>query len=678
MRVELPPEPVHFVNRDEERQRAVRAVEEWRGRSRPLVLSLSGPGGLGKTELAFLIARTLSDRFADGVLTVDLDDFRTGGELDPGEVLAQLLTSLDVAPDLLERQFRARCRQYWNMTSASRLIVVVDNARYASEVVPLLPASGDSLVIVASHGPLYDLEDGAAVDMALPPLTDPVATELLERVVRDPRLAADPAAARDMVRMCHGLPAALHVAGRWVRAHRVRPLPRLIADLRSELDEKGVSSGVERVWDAAYRGLSAPAAALYRLLPDHPGPTFTPESATALLGQGPAAGQDALEELDRAGLLQLSAAWQEENGRMRLPGPLHAHARRRARSHDEQGESAEAQARLLRWFVRQAQLADRYTAGRRLVVADRLDPVPGAPDVPLEDPGATDDPAVRAVRTERAARWLHAERHTLYACVRRAHARGLDAEAVALCEPVWTHALDHPHQSDVSEVFRLGAACAARSGDQAWIVRMRCQLARPLWESGRLDEAGHELDSAMAAVGLLGESDRDRKLRASAIEFRGMLNSARGDWNAAAADFARSRDVHLAIPNPYGVLLQTYRLGQARAELGDLESASRLLSEAYEAAVADHRERMSARTGFVLGGVLRRLGRADEARRLYRQALEGAHRRGSAFDQVRILDAFAETDREQGLGAQEAEHRAAARDIRRRNGLLPPGPDDRR
>ncbi|WP_327371743.1 hypothetical protein [Streptomyces sp. NBC_01217] len=43
MRVELPPEPTHFVNRDEERERAFRAVEEWRGRSRPLVLSLSGP-----------------------------------------------------------------------------------------------------------------------------------------------------------------------------------------------------------------------------------------------------------------------------------------------------------------------------------------------------------------------------------------------------------------------------------------------------------------------------------------------------------------------------------------------------------------------------------------------------------------------------------------------------------
>ncbi|MFF4175619.1 tetratricopeptide repeat protein [Streptomyces sp. NPDC001750] len=240
---------------------------------------------------------------------------------------------------------------------------------------------------------------------------------------------------------------------------------------------------------------------------------------------------------------------------------------------------------------------------------------------------------------------------------------------MALCEPVWTYALDHPHQSDVTEVFRLGAASAVRSGNAAWVVRMRCQLARPLWESERLDESGREIAGALAAVDLLGPSVRDRKLHASAIEFRGMLNSARGDWNAAIGDFARSRELHRMIPNPYGVLLQTYRMGQASAELGDLEEAERLLTEAHDAAVADHRERMTARTGFVLGGVLRRLGRTDEARRLYGEALARARERGSEFEQVRVLDAFAELTRDEGRDTEAEEHRAAADAIRNRNGL---------
>jgi tetratricopeptide (TPR) repeat protein len=672
VRVELPPEPVYFVNRDDERERALRAVAQWRSRSRPLVMALSGSGGLGKTELAGLIARTLLDRypFTDGVLSVDLDDFRADGVLDPGDVLSQLLHSLDVAPDQVRAQYAARCRQYWNRTSDAKLVLLLDNARYASEVVPLLPASGGSVVIVTSHGPLHDLEAGAAVDLALPPLAERAATELLELIVRDNRLAADPQTARAVVRLCDGLPAALHVAGRWVRTHRLRPLSRILADLQAELDEKGVS-GVEHIWDTAYADLSRPAALLYRLLPHHPGETFTLHSATALSGLAPEACQDALEELDRAGLLDLRLLALTEAGQLRLPGPQRGHALRRSRQEVQDWQVGEAQARLLRWLVRQAQLADRFAAGRRLTVVGLLDPVPGAPDVPLEDPAAAVDDASRAERAERAARWLDEERHVLFACSRLAHARGMDTEVVALSEPVWTHALDHPHQSEVTEVFRRAVDSAVRHGGNAgWLVRTRCQLARPLWESGELDEAEVQLDSATAVLELLGDSERDRKLAASAVEFRGMFKGVRGEWSAALADFAGSRDLHRAIPNPYGVLLQTYRMGEASAKTGDLETAHRLLSEAHTGFVENERERLIGRSALALAGVLHRLGRTDEARELYQQSLGRADRRRAGFDLARVHDALAELDAADGHLAAAEEHRVAARTLRRRNGLV--------
>ncbi|WP_329400140.1 tetratricopeptide repeat protein [Streptomyces melanogenes] len=672
MRLELPPEPVYFVNRDDERERAVRAVTEWRSRARPLVLSLSGPVGLGKTELAGLLARTLieSRSFPEGVLSVDLDDLRVDGVLDPGDVLSQLLTSLDVAPDQVQAPYAARRRQYWNRTSEATLVLLLDNARYASEVVPLLPASGDSVVIVTSHGPLHDLEAGAAVDLALPPLEERAAAELLELIARDHRLSADPVTARAVVRLCDGLPAALHVAGRWVRAHRLRPLSRILADLRAELDEKGVS-GVEHIWDTAYADLSRPAALLYRLLPHHPGETFTLHSATALSGLGPDACEDALEELDRAGLLDLRLLSLTEAGQLRLPGPQRGHALRRSRRDAAEGEVAEAQVRLLRWFVRQAQLADRFAAGRRLTVVDLFDPVPGAPDVPLEDPATVADAAVRAERAERAARWLAEERHVLFGCSRLAHGRGMDTEVVALSEPVWTHALDHPHQSEVIELFRRTVDSAVRHGGNAgWLVRTRCQLARPLWEAGELDEAETQLDAALSACRLLEDSERDRKLAASAVEHRGMLKGARGEWSAALADFTASRDLHRAIPNPYGVLLQTYRMGEANAKAGDLEAAHALLREAYAGFVAENRERLIGRSGFTLAGVLHRLGRTTEARELYEQSLARADRRRSGFDRARVHDALAELDTAEGNPADAEEHRTAARALRRRNGLV--------
>ncbi|MGW8378380.1 hypothetical protein [Streptomyces sp. ODS28] len=671
MRVELPPEPVHFVNRDDEQERAFSAVTGWRNRSRPLILALSGPGGLGKTELAVLLARTLGENhpFSDGVLSVDLDDFRADGVLDPGDVLSHLLTSLDVEPDQVQAQYAARCGQFWNRTRDAKLILLLDNARYGSEIVPLLPASGAGVVIVTSHGPLRDLEAGAAVDLPLPPLDEQAATELLELIVRDRRLAADPEAARAVIRLCDGLPAALHVAGRWVRTHRLRPLSRLLADLTAELEEQGVPD-VEHLWDTVYADMSPTAAFLYRLLAHHPGESFTVDSAVALSGLTPEDCQDALDELDRAGFLDLRRMARTEAGQMRLLGPLRAHALRRSRRETAEEEVGEAQERVVRWFVRQAQLADRYAAGRRLTVVDLFDPVPEVPDVALQAPEAAAGDADRAERAVRAARWLDEERHVLFACSRLAHGRGMDAATVALSEAVWTHALDHPHQSEAVEVFRRAVDAAVRHGGNAgWLVRTRCQLARPLWESGDLAGAQEQIDAALSALDLLGDSERDRKLAASALEHRGMLRGVRGEWDAALADFAASRDKHRQIPNPYGVLLQTYRMGEATAKTGDLEGARCLLAEAHAGFAAQQRERLTGRSAFLLAGVLHRLGRAGEARELYEQSLSRAETRRAGSEIARVHEALAELDAAEGYAEAAEGHRAAARAFRERNGL---------
>lgn len=201
-------------------------------------------------------------------------------------------------------------------------------------------------------------------------------------------------------------------------------------------------------------------------------------------------------------------------------------------------------------------------------------------------------------------------------------------------------------------------------------MRTRCQLARPLWEAGELDEAETQLDAALSACRLLEDSERDRKLAASAVEHRGMLKGARGEWSAALADFTASRDLHRAIPNPYGVLLQTYRMGEANAKAGDLEAAHALLREAYAGFVAENRERLIGRSGFALAGVLHRLGRTAEARELYEQSLARADRRRSGFDRARVHDALAELDTAEGNPADAEEHRTAARALRRRNGLV--------
>ncbi|MEU6355051.1 NB-ARC domain-containing protein [Streptomyces sp. NPDC047072] len=579
---QVPPEPPHFVDREEPQARVLRLVGERDGRppgARPLCVAVRGYPGSGKTELAFRLARKVAERYPDGVLYVDLDDVRRDGAVDLADVLGGLLRSLGA--DWIAPVFGERARQYWSLTRDKRLVIVVDNARYGEEAEALLPASGESLVIVTSHGPLYDLQAGAAVELPLEPLAEADALDLLERVTRDARIAAEPETARELLTLCDGLPAALHVAGGWLRRHQGRALPRLLGRVRAELDEKGIAP-VERVWDAAYRELGADAARLYRLLAAFPGPSFTLAAADALLGVGAERAEDAMDELRLAGLLSGAG----DDGRERLPQLLRAHAGRKAEADGHADERDAARRRLVRWYLRQAQRADLVAAGPRLKLAVDVPPVPGTHDVLFE---RADDTGTSAKR--RAYQWLEAERHALFGCVRLAYAAAPDgswgtAEAWALCEPLWTHFLDHPHFADHIDAFRTGVAAAQRDGHVRAVVRMRCQLARPLWEQGEFDAAEREMTQALAAVragfGQTAEEQRteERKLAASAEEFRGMLRAAQGDWETAAGSFAAARTVHEEIENAYGVTLQTYRLGEALAHLGDLEHAAELLARA--------------------------------------------------------------------------------------------------
>ncbi|MFB8141437.1 regulator [Streptomyces parvus] len=666
MATELPVEIAYFVDREDEGAQIFDGLEQWAARERPFCVVLWGAAGLGRTELALKVARTLNARTEAPVLMADLDRIRLRGVADPGDALGHMLTSLGA--EALEPDFDARCRQYRRLTAGRRLIVLLDNVHYASEVAPLLPPSGDALVIVVSRGPLPDLADGTALEIPLPPLPEPVALELLGLLARDRRLTADPEAARELAQLCSGLPAALWTAGAWLRRNPLVPLPRLLAELAVQFREKGIT-GVETMWDETYAELAPSAALLYRLMAGTPEISWTRDSAAALLGRGEEACDDALQELNRAGFLDIRDLVQTEDGRVGLPEWLGDHARRRARLDASEGELEAAQYRFVRWVLRQGQRADRFAAGGRLTVADEVLPIEGAPDTFLPDPGEAAGEETAAEHKVRAARWFYQERHTLFACVRLACARGWDDEAWMLSEPVWTFFLDHPHQSDVTDVFRSANEAAVRTGNAAAIVRTCSQLARALWQSDRTDEADEVLRRAAAAARLLGASDRDAKLRASVAEFRGTLNGVRGDWATAAGDFEESRELHRAIPNPYGEMLLTYRLGQARAALGEPEAAVSLLTRAHEMAREQERARMTGRTALALGEALRTAGRTADARELLQSALDISRARGSDVAAAGVLDALALLADDEGRPEEAAEHRSEAESLRRSHGL---------
>ncbi|MCX3062997.1 hypothetical protein [Streptomyces beihaiensis] len=658
---QLRPEVPNFVDRKGEQQRFERCVRDRRGDGdRPLVVVLSGLSGVGKTTLGFRLARRFAkdvDRAGGrcGVLYVDLAPLRRDGVVEPYDALDELLRSLGVDPEWLGSTEEARLRQFWRHTAAAPFVVVADNVRYAGEIEPLLPSCPGSVVIVASHGPLYDLEDADAVELPLAPLPLEHAVELLTKAVGRAgaaRLGEEPEAVRELAALCEGLPAALRVVAARLRGARRRLVAHVAEEFRTQLREEGVPL-VEAVWTVMYLELSEPARRCYELL-GTVGSSLPLEAVGAAVAPGEAAADGAtdaiVEELEGLGLVEV------RDGRLVMHALVREHAARRARDADRAAVARSARERLVRWYLRQAQRADLVAAGKRLSVSTPEPAVAG-----------TAEPALSEAAT--AYGWLETERHALRRCLRIAYDDRLDAQAWALCEPLWTHHLNHPRHRETSEAFRIGLAAARRAENLAARVRMACQLARLLWEQGEYDEAERELDTAVAAAGLLSDTDDDRKLAASALEFRGRLNAERGRWAAALPDYEAARAVHERIENRYGVMLQNYQLGKALTALGRTARALDLLETAHAQARDLARDRMTGRTALALGRVLElRRQENGRARELYGVALASARRRNAPADQLGALDALARIAAEGGDASAAAEYREAAARIRTRRG----------
>src|SRR5690606_8020520 len=125
------------------------------------------------------------------------------------------------------------------------------------QVRPLLPGTPSCRVLVTSRQPLSGL-DGVR-QLHLDVLPEPEAITVLARTIGAERVAAEPAAAAELVRRCGGLPLALRIAAARLAARPAWPLAELaqrLADEQRRLDELRVADADVRVSiDVSYRQL---------------------------------------------------------------------------------------------------------------------------------------------------------------------------------------------------------------------------------------------------------------------------------------------------------------------------------------------------------------------------------------------------------------------------------------
>ncbi|MFC4911301.1 ATP-binding protein [Actinomadura gamaensis] len=343
---QLPPDLPDFTGRDAETARLTAALTARDGSAVPVV-TVAGLGGIGKTALALHVAHAVRDAFPDGQLYAELHG--TGPvPAAPAAVLAGFLRALGAPDREIPPEPDRRAALLRSHLAGRRVLVVLDDARDAAQIAPLLPGEPGSAVLVTGRTRLAELPVAAHLDLA--PFTPEAATALLRRVAGPERITADPDAALRLVHASGLLPLAVRiVASRLAARPRMRPavLAGRLDDERRRLGELRIGDeAVESCFALGYAQLGIEEARAFRLLALHDGPDLSGEAAAALLDLDVPDAEDLCESLVDSGLLESRAP-----GRYAYHSLLRLYARGLAETGDGPILCARALDRLLEHFL---------------------------------------------------------------------------------------------------------------------------------------------------------------------------------------------------------------------------------------------------------------------------------------------------------------------------------------
>ncbi|MEO6083567.1 MAG: NB-ARC domain-containing protein [Umezawaea sp.] len=560
---QLPPPPRLFAGRRDE----LAELDTWRGATddHPMVVVISGPGGVGKTSLALRWLHDAHEHFPDGQLYVDLDAFGPGGPATPGEVLDWFLLALGTNPQRIPPEVPRRQALFRSLTAKRAFAILLDNAASAAQVRPLLTSSSTSTVVVTSRWRLSGLAMEGARFVEVDPMDAEASAELLRRVVGDPRIVAEPDAAHELAELCGGLPIALSVVGARLATHPRRSLAKEVGDLRVEDDRLstlalGGAASVEAVFDLSYLELPPLQARLYRLCAVHPGTTFGSEVVAAAAGESLTDVQEALGDL-----VEKNLVIEIGDERFRFHDLLRLHARQRADAEPRPDHDASL-SRMIEWYLDRAVAADRVVNPSRPRLGPRFR---DAPDQPFGD------------RAE-ALDWLEEERGNLVGAVKAAADLGRPDLVWQLCEAMWSLFLLRHHFSDWIETHLLGVAATVELGDRSAEARIRTQLGIGYLGFDAVDDASPQFTAALRAA----EAAGDDSGRATALRQLGKVARAAGDFDGALGHLRESLVLERALGRRRGEGLAHRRIGEVLTAAGrhdeavaELEQGERVLAE---------------------------------------------------------------------------------------------------
>ncbi|MEO3746485.1 BTAD domain-containing putative transcriptional regulator [Plantactinospora sp. B5E13] len=635
---QLPTPPSGFVGRTRQLEQLDAAV---RPGSDARIVVLTGTAGVGKTTLAVRWAHTVRARFPDGQLYLDLRGFDpTGAAASPAEAVRCLLDAMQVPADRIPPGLDAQVGLYRSLLADRRILVVLDNARDADQVRPLLPGTASGFTVVTSRADLASIVAAeGAVPVPLDLLTTDEARRLLAGRIGADRVRREPAAADEIVAASARLPLALAVVAARAAGRPAFPLAAIAAELRDHdrldpFDGGAPRSDVRTVLAASYRTLDAAAATMFRLLGLHPGPTIPVPAAASLAGVDVEAARRALVALTRAHLADEPAP-----GRYGMHDLLREYAAELARHHDDRAWRRAATRRLLDHHLHTAIAADRWLNPHRDAIT------PGPPCA-----GVRPEPIADA---HRAMEWFTVEHPVLVALVLSTSA-GFDAQRWQLAWALGTYFDRQGHWDDYVAVQHAALGAAERDAGPLGSAHTHRNLGRAYSRLQMLSEADTHLRRALELYDQGGEETGAAHVHGNlswVLERSGRHLDALHHARQAMLRYERLGDRAMTANARNTVGWQHAQLGELDEAFAHCRAALTLLRETGD-------RFGEAVTWDSLGYIHQRRGEPMEAVACYRRALE-------LFREVGDLSNEGQTLRKLASAYEVAGNHAAAGDSRR-------------
>jgi len=293
---QLPPPPRDFVGRAAELAELMDGMEQ----GGVTISGLQGMGGVGKTALALVLADRLKARYPDAWFYLDLLGV-SQAPLSVAEAMGRVIRAYH--PTAQVPDDAAVSGIYQSVLHGQRALLVIDNARDAAQVEPLLPPPSCAVIVTSRRH--FTVPGLKPKHLDALPSDDAIA--LLTRIA--PRIGGD---ARELARRLGYLPYALRLAADFLAGHGNISPPDYLRRLNNVLARPEMGP-VEASLSLSYDLLDAEAQRRWCALSVFPD-TFDSAAAAAVWGMDSDAAQDGLGDLLTYSLVD----WNEATDRYRL------------------------------------------------------------------------------------------------------------------------------------------------------------------------------------------------------------------------------------------------------------------------------------------------------------------------------------------------------------------------